>query len=220
MRPRAVLFDFDYTLGDSSDGIIDCVNTALVAMGHQAAAPAAIRGTIGLPLERMFTLLTGADGPAPTEFRRRFVARADEVMVDHTWIFPGVREAVASIARSGAALGIVTTKYAYRVRAILEREGLAGAFTVIVGSDAVKAPKPDPEGLLAAVATLGAVPRDALYVGDSTSDAGAAANAGVPFVAVLSGVTPAPAFAAYPVVAMLPGVADLPAWLSGARALG
>ena len=39
MRYEAILFDFDFTLGDSSEGIILCVNTALEQMGRQTASP-------------------------------------------------------------------------------------------------------------------------------------------------------------------------------------
>ncbi len=49
-----------------------------------------------------------------------------------------------------------------------------------------------------------------MYVGDTVIDAQAAANAGVPFVAVLSGVTPREAFAPFEKVAVLPNVGDLP----------
>ena len=37
-RGRAVIFDFDYTLADSSSGVIACANYALAAMGLPAAA--------------------------------------------------------------------------------------------------------------------------------------------------------------------------------------
>ncbi len=215
MTPRAVLFDFDFTLGDSSDGIVECTNAALEALGLSPAAPDAIRRTIGLPLERMFEILTGSEEPAPPEFRRYFVARADQVMVDRTTLYPGVHETLADLAGRGARLGIVTTKYAYRVHSILAREGLDSAFAVVVGADAVRRPKPDPEGLRHALKTVGASAGDALFVGDSTTDAAAAQNASVPFVGVLSGVTPVAAFADYPAVAMLSGVSDLPGWLDG-----
>ena len=38
-RTAAVLFDFDYTLVDSSAGCIDAANSALVALGLPQAEP-------------------------------------------------------------------------------------------------------------------------------------------------------------------------------------
>lgn len=211
--PRALLFDFDYTLADSSDGIVRCTNHALEQLGFPAADPDAIRRTIGLPLETMFRLLTGQPPAAPPEFRRHFVACADEVMVPSTSFYPGVPEAVRALAAGGVRLGIVTTKYAYRVQAVLRRDGLEEVFGTVIGSDGVAAPKPDPAGLHLALARLGAEREQALFVGDSTTDAEAARRADVAFIGVLTGPTSRAELEAYPQVGVLASAADLPAWL-------
>ena len=44
---KAVLFDFDYTLVDSSRAVIECVNHALRDLRHEEAAGDTIRRTIG-----------------------------------------------------------------------------------------------------------------------------------------------------------------------------
>ncbi len=212
-----MLFDFDYTLGDSSAGIVACVNHALARLGRPEAPADAIRRTIGLTLEEIFTRLTG-EAPAPPDFRALFVARADRVMLDATVLYPEVPEVVASLRRDGLLLGVVTTKYARRVEAILDRAGLRSELSAIVGSDGVAAAKPDPAGLLAALAALAVAPDEALFVGDSVVDGEAARRAGVPFVAVLSGPTPRPELEALGPVAVLGRVAELPGWL--ARAAG
>ena len=68
-------------------------------------------------------------------------------------------------------------------RIAVETHGLDDAFVsdVIVGRNTVGSHKPDPESLLAAIDRLGAVPEDALFVGDSRSDAVAADRGGVDF---------------------------------------
>ena len=74
----------------------------------------------------------------------------------------------------------------------------------------MKALKPDPTGLLRAAARLDGNVERCLYVGDSVTDGEAAQRAGVPFAAVLCGVTERHAFAQYEPV-MIPGCAgDLP----------
>ena len=45
---RAVLFDFDFTLADSAEGIVACMNHALGRLGLPPAPADAIRRTIGL----------------------------------------------------------------------------------------------------------------------------------------------------------------------------
>lgn len=209
---EAVLFDFDYTLGDSSVGIVACVNRALIRLGRDPASADAIRLTIGRTLEEIYEQLTG-DRPAPPAFRTLFVECADRVMLDATVLYPEVPGVVTRLREAGLRLGVVTTKYARRVEAILDRAGLRDSFAVVIGSDSVPASKPDPMGLVAALVALAVRPARGLYVGDSVVDAEAASRAGVPFVAVLSGPTPRTELAPFPAAAVLDRVAHLPAWL-------
>ncbi len=210
-----VIFDFDYTLADSSRGIYESVNYALGAMALPPASPERIRPTIGMSLPAILRCLAGpqqADRGA--EFSRLFIERADQIMAGMTVIYPAVPQVVAALRSGGAQLAIVTTKLRYRIEAVLPPEVLR-EFGLIVGVEDVSQPKPDPEGLLLAVRQLGAhVPGPAspraLYVGDSLTDAETAARAGVPFVAVLSGATPAEAFRDYRPYALLESVAALP----------
>ena len=100
---------------------------------------------------------------------------------------------------------IVVVNDSRDVPGLLVRE----AFDVIVGGEDVSRHKPDPEGLLAAIGRLGGSPSNTLYVGDSVTDAEAARRAGVPFVAVLNGVTPREAFEDYPVEGVLENLREL-----------
>jgi nicotinate-nucleotide--dimethylbenzimidazole phosphoribosyltransferase len=70
------------------------------------------------------------------------------------------------------------------VRAALAGTGISELLEVVVTSQQVGAPKPDPRGLLAALAALGTTPADALFVGDADVDEQAARAAGVAFARV------------------------------------
>jgi len=209
--PQSVIFDFDYTLADSSEGIVVCVNQALAGLGLPSEPPERIRQTIGLSLAATLVELEGADKADLTEvFERLFIACADEVMVKRTVLYPWVPDVAASLAARGIALGIVSTKFRRRVQAVLEREGLTTRFAAIVGGDDVANPKPAPDGLAVALGLLHTRPERALYVGDSPADGEAARSAGVPFVAVRSGVTPVEALVRLSPVAILNDVSELP----------
>jgi phosphoglycolate phosphatase len=209
-RFQAVVFDFDYTLADSSRGAIECIDFALAELGLPAASTEIARQTIGLSPADGFQLLAGPQHIAQSdEFARLFIRRADEVMADLTVLYESVPETVETLKARGFPLGIVSTKFRYRIEAVLEREGLRDAFDLIVGGEDVAAHKPDPTGLLAAIERLGGIPEGALYVGDSVTDAETAKRAGVPFVAVLSGVTPRGAFLDYPYCGILEGLSEL-----------
>jgi len=185
---RAVLFDFDFTLGDSADAIVHCSRAAFTDMGLAPAEPAAIRRTIGLTLERSFHELTGdADAERATRYTRCYVAHADRVMTGMTTVYEPATAVLATMRTRGVATAIVSTKYRYRIESILEHCGLAGAVDVIVGGEDVSRHKPDPEGLQRALDGLGVGGAQALYVGDHPVDGHAAARAGVRFVRVLTG---------------------------------
>lgn len=214
MRYRTVLFDFDYTLVDSSPGILECINYALDRMGLPVPAPDSARRTIGLSLPCTLVALAGPElEPRSEEFKQLFVERADEVMNANTSLLPLVRPALERLVLCGAAMGIVSTKYRYRIERFLREQGLADAFSVILGLEDVPAAKPDPSGLLLALERLGGRIGKAVYVGDSVVDAEAAHRAGLPFVAVLSGATTEMEFVPYAPEALLESVADLADYL-------
>jgi phosphoglycolate phosphatase len=214
-NPSAIIFDFDYTLADSSNGIIICVNHALAALGLSVESPARIRDTIGLSLASTLVALKGGGvSHLADAFERLFIACADEVMTDQTTLYPWAPQLFASLASRGIVLGIVSTKFRRRIQAVLGREGLCHHFKVIVGGDDVDRPKPAPDAILAAIAALNTAPDAVLYVGDSTADGEAARSAGVPFVAVRSGVTRPEVLEALDPVAILNDASELPTLLS------
>lgn len=212
-RFQFILFDFDYTLADSSRGVIDCIGFALQELGLPPVSDEAACRTIGLSLGDTLVQLAGSEHTNLRDaFARLFVQRANQVMSDKTVLFDGVPGTVRLLKEKGMALGIVSTKYRYRIETVLERENLLDAFVVIVGGEDVVKHKPDPESLLLAMERLGAS-EDVLYAGDSVTDAEAARRAPVPFVAVLSGVTPGDAFEGYETLAVVQDVSELAAWL-------
>jgi phosphoglycolate phosphatase len=208
---RAVVFDFDLTLADSSAGAVECVNHALAVLGLPCAAPERIVATIGLSLADTLRTLTGIDSPEiAARFLGHFVERADAVMAESTFVYEHVPPLLASLRRAGLSLGVVSTKYRYRIEKILGRDSLAGHFGVIVGGEDVTRHKPDPMGLTLAVERLGVRGDEALYVGDHPVDAQTARAAGIPFVAVLTGASTIDSFAPWKTRAVLRHVGDLP----------
>ena len=211
---RAVLFDFDYTLADSSSGIVRCINHALTGLGLPTASLAVAKQTIGLSLPNTLTFIIGkASAEQKERFVQLFLEMSERIMVAETVLLPGAISAVTQLRNRGLSLGVVSTKYRRRIEAVLERENLHDAFEVLIGGDDVSQLKPAPEGLLLAASRLGLDRAQCLYVGDSPTDAEAACRAGMPFVATLSGVTLPETLASYQPLALIPNVGTLSAWL-------
>lgn len=187
---KAVIFDFDYTLGDSTNGIVLSANYALANLGYMERTVGEIKKTIGLSLKNTFRMLTGNDDESTAAmFAKLFREKADEVMTDNTVLYGGTVETLSELKRCGIMTGIVTTKFHYRIEAILRKFGTEELIDAVVGGDDVSREKPDPEGLLKAIGAFGVGKNEVLYVGDSLVDAKAAQSAGVDFAAVLTGTT-------------------------------
>lgn len=211
---QAAVFDFDYTLADSSEGCVECVNFAFQEMGLATHSDEIICRTIGLSLKETFVTLAGDhDTARHDEFARLFVQRADQVMVDLTVMYESAGNTILALRESGLRLGIVSTKYRRRIEHVLERENLRQFLEVVIGGEDVEEHKPHPAGLLEAITRLECSPASTVYVGDSLVDAEVAKRAAVPFVAVLSGVTPADHFDGYERIATLKNLSELPTLL-------
>lgn len=214
MNYPTLLFDFDYTLADSSTGAIACVAYALQALGLPAAPPEAVRRTIGLSLPATLRQLApDATADLAPEFERLFMEKAEDVMVDGTHMLAGVPQALRTFRERGHCLGIASTKTRRRIEAILARENLLALFDCVIGGGDVQHQKPHPDALLLAIEQLQTTAVQTLYIGDSTTDAQAAQLAKIDFAAVLTGTTPKAAFRQLPAIATINTLQELNSFL-------
>lgn len=211
---KAIILDFDFTLADSSKGVVECVNYALNQMGLKTAENEAIYKTIGLPLPETFMTLTGIKESARIkELTMHFVKRADEAMANLTVLYDTVIPAVNKFKQCNMLLGIVSGKFRYRIEEILKPYSILDSFNIIIGGEDVLAQKPDPEGLLKAITDSCLSKHDILYVGDTTIDAETAKRANVQFSAVLTGVTSHEEFLKYSGIRVFNDLKDLSDWV-------
>ena len=199
MPYTAYLFDFDYTLADSSRGITLCFRHVLERNGYAGVTDEAIRRTIGKTLEESFSILTGITDPDRlAAFKAEYRREADVYMTPNTRLFPETLRVLRTLKERGAKIGIISTKYRFRIHDTMDQHLPADFLDIVVGGEDVSRAKPDPEGLLYAIRQLGVKKKRVLYIGDSTVDAETAQAAGVDFAGITHGVTTADELAAYP----------------------
>lgn len=204
------LFDFDYTLADSSRGIVMCYRNVLERHHHTGITDETIKRTIGKTLQESFSIMTGiTDADTLEMYRKEYVKEADTHMTANTFLFPETIEVLTHLKKNEAKLGIISTKYRYRIMELLGKKLPENFLDIIVGGEDVQHPKPAPEGVLFAIGHLGCRKEDVLYVGDSTVDAETAQAAQVDFAGVLHGATTYDELAAYPHVAIMKTLAEL-----------
>jgi len=215
MKYQALLFDFDYTLGDATDAIFAAFTHALTTMGHPAPEREAVRATIGMHVRDAYTQLTGDRDPARQAecFELFHPVALDLQRRGVVELLPGAVELLEGLKEKGVSAALVSTKNSDSLNGILKAKGIEGLIAYVVGGDMVAAPKPAADGSLAALEELGVPAERALYCGDTVIDAETAKNAGCDFCAVLNGTTPAEAFEAWPHVHIAPDLVELKKWL-------
>jgi HAD superfamily hydrolase (TIGR01509 family) len=181
----AVIFDMDGTLFDSSGVCPAAYIDTFAELGAPVLGDQDIidRYVLGPP---PFILADVLGRPASSGevdlYHSHLRARARDVRV-----YAGVVELLDELAARGVTMAVFTGASTTSARLLLEPSGLLDRFAVVVGTDEVAAPKPDPCGIVETCARLGVAVADALYVGDSPLDQLAARAAGSTAVAAAWG---------------------------------
>ena len=211
MKYTTYLFDFDYTLADSSRGIVICFRNVLERHGHTGISDEAIKRTIGKTLEDSFSILSGITTPETlAEYKKEYVKEADTYMTVNTFFFPETVTVLKTLKSQGAQIGIISTKFRFRIREMVDQHFPKDFFDIIIGGEDVKQAKPDPQGIKKALRRLHRRKSETLYIGDSTVDAETAQAAKVDFVGVLNGMTTREELMVYPHRQILDNLSLLP----------
>ena len=183
MKIKAVIFDLDGTLIDSSDGIVEAFNYALRQFNLPEQPPDRITPLIGFPVESMFQELAGKSVPG---MKRAFRTKAMETVVKASLPLSGVNEVVASLFSDGYKMGIATTKIRSHIDGILEKLEWKEFFQAVIGGDEVMQVKPHPEQFEALLKKMNCGKESAVVVGDTINDILAARHLGITEIAVRS----------------------------------
>ncbi|HET7274109.1 MAG TPA: HAD-IA family hydrolase [Longimicrobiaceae bacterium] len=188
-KVRAVLFDFDGTLADSTELVMQCYRHTMTE--HLGAPPPDeewLRG-FGTPLEpqirRFARSLEESDAMLKT-YRDYQAIHHDSLLRP----FEGVVELVQELLRREVPIAIVTSKHRPGTVKGLDLCGLGDCFVEIVTPEDVTNPKPHPEPVLHALERLKVAPADAVFVGDSPHDIASGRAAGTLTAAALWGPFP------------------------------
>ncbi|MDE2729744.1 MAG: HAD family hydrolase [Gemmatimonadota bacterium] len=178
-----MLFDLDGTLIDTLNLYVRAVVQTLQATGHNLMS---LEEVLALRLNSEPRLMAHFYPPDEVEgAHRRFLDNYRGLHAGYFGgVYPGIGGLLESLRSRGIKLGIVSGKSRGAWEITREHTRL-GAFDTLVFDDDVSAPKPDCEGLVKAMGSLGASPSETVYVGDSVDDLEAATVAGVSFFAAL-----------------------------------
>ncbi|HYY04220.1 MAG TPA: HAD-IA family hydrolase [Gaiellaceae bacterium] len=179
-----VLFDLDGTVIDSGAIILASMRHAAKEVLGAEPPDELLMAAVGGPgLEAQMHALA----PDRVAELIRVYRAHNEPLHDELVCCDGMDDLLVRLKDEGRRLGIVTAKRRETVDLAFNTVPLRHLFDTIVGSDATKRHKPEPEPLLLAAERLGVEPGECAYVGDSPFDIRAAKAAGMHAVAVTWG---------------------------------
>ncbi|MDD1620187.1 MAG: HAD hydrolase-like protein [Methylococcaceae bacterium] len=182
--PAFLIFDLDGTISDPSIGIGRSLNYALSAFDYPILAEQEVSQYIGPPLDQTFRLLTQSTSQTHVQdLVNKYRERYADVGFAENVLYPGIAEALASLAAQGMPLGLCTSKplkFAERILTLFE---LREYFSVTSGGD-VGIQKTQQ---LRALLNGGAVGAASTMIGDRAVDIQAAVANGFRSVGVLWG---------------------------------
>lgn len=176
---RAVLFDMDGVLLKSEEAWEHVVAAAGTQFRGRPVTREEFQPTFGQGTEadvRVFGLRC-----TPEELNRFYIEHFPRY-ARHVWVNPEARGLLETLGARGLRRAVVTNTVSPLAATLLEAAHLADCFESVACADLVARSKPAPDLVLYALEKLGVTAAEALMVGDSRYDRGAAGSAGVRFV--------------------------------------
>lgn len=197
MPAPTIVFDLDGTLIDTAPDLIDTLNVVFTREGLPPVAYETARNLIGGGAQAMIANGIAAEGRMlePSKLEQMFddfIAHYSAHVADRSRPFPGLLDALDTLATGGYRFAVCTNKLERLSVLLLEKLELADRFEAICGQDTFGIQKPDPEILRRTIAAAGGAPQHAIMIGDSLTDIRTARAASIPVIAVDFGYSERP----------------------------
>jgi phosphoglycolate phosphatase len=169
---RAVVWDMDGTLLDSSVAVPAAFVTALARRGGPAVDAAQV--IAAYPMGTAEVIMAHLAGRAVNDADMdEYYGELGRSAVE---AYPGVAEVLSQLQARGLPIAVFTGASRRAASILLAAGGVTA--DVLIGGDQVRHPKPAADGLLLAAQRIGVPAADLAYIGDSPADMGAARAAG------------------------------------------
>ena len=184
---KAVLFDFDGTLVDSSEGIYKSLIYAFKADGKSIPDEATLRKFIGPPIYDSFKNLFGYKDEKIDWMIAKYRERYRAIGYREVEVYDGIPALLERLHQSGIKIATASSKPTVFIEKILEERNLLTYFDYLGGTDFDNISSDKTKIIENAMRALGVSPAETLMVGDRLFDIRGAKGASVPCIAVLYG---------------------------------
>ncbi|MDD4012047.1 MAG: HAD hydrolase-like protein [Sphaerochaetaceae bacterium] len=183
---KAIAFDFDGTVMDTSSGIFETARHTAKALGWDKELISPIEKFVGPPLYDCFRIVFGWDREMCEKAVSIYRPYYREKGMFKGTFYPGMLETLTRLRERGYKTAIATMKFDALIHEMGQHFGFTSYFDVIKGTDSTsKMTKAQILGFIAS--ELGVKPEEMVLVGDTMVDYEGAREAGMPFIGALYG---------------------------------
>lgn len=182
MRKRVIIFDMDGTLLDSSRSITKSINFVRSELGLPPFSVDKVTKLINMPDQDLPKLFYEEIRPY-SECRKIFEKHYYENCVKEMKLYDGIKDMLETLY-SKHDMAVATNAYEMFAKKMLKHLDIDRYFQVVLGSDTIKARKPDPKIIQHILKHFNASNKEAVLVGDSLKDEEAARNADIEYIFV------------------------------------
>lgn len=184
---KAIIFDLDGTLLDTSKDICKVLNKTLSYFSLPPVSLEQTKKFVGNGAKKLIERAVPKDYEGVEEVYKYYSALFANDDSALTELYEGEDEALKTFKQSEIKLAIVTNKPQDATETVCRRHLSEYGFDFIAGNNGKFPLKPDPALALYAAASLGVKAEECLFVGDGETDVLTAKNAKMDGVAVLWG---------------------------------
>jgi pyrophosphatase PpaX len=181
---KAVLFDIDGTLIDTTNLILSCYRHTFKIHSLKPKSDKEIISLFGKPLEECYGIhFPEKNSKVLGETHLSF----QEKNLHLCKSYEGAKETLKMLKEKGIKIAAVSARSKRTTKKSLEETGLIKYIDIVISREDVTHSKPNPEALLLALKALKVSPKHAIMVGDTRVDVEAGKNAGIKTIGVIYG---------------------------------
>lgn len=187
MTKKLILFDFDGTVIDNSEGIFNCIKYALDKAGTPCPDPATLRRFVGPALNDSYRRYIADDPEAAERFVSDYRERYAPIGHTECVLYPGIRETLRRLNDEGFICAVCSGKPLQFVEKIVKLLDVGHLFSGLFCPGFANRSSSKEELILEAVRHFGVTEAETLMVGDTVFDIRSAKAAGIASMGVTYG---------------------------------
>ena len=168
---KTIILDFDGTIADTQNSIVQTVQTVLDELGMERANESDIKKLTGLPLKDTF--LKAAHITEDNILERAvklYREKYNSIALNTVELFPNVKEVLKELHGKGVIITVASSKGKEALLILLNRLEIARYITLVFGEQDVKNRKPAPDMANLILKATESLPHETLVAGDTIYD--------------------------------------------------